>query len=248
MPYRRLPNTDQSRLRALRIAVEQADRQDYNQVISLKTLHEAQTYLTEFEIKLIQYQQTFENQVNANKRYQLLISNVRMYISHFIQVLNMSVIRGEIKKEYKSFYQLDIENHTVPDLSTESSLLEWGKKIIDGENERLHNGGFPIYNPTIGKVRVHYDVFKEYWETQRFLQATTNRVWTDLDKFREKGDAIILDIWNQVERSFKHCKPHARLTNCQKYGLIYYYRRGEKEFTPEDDLILEKQESMTLFS
>ena len=248
MPYRRLPNTDQSRLRALRIAIEQADRQDYDQVISLKTLHEAQTYLKEFEIKLIQYRQTFENQVNANKRYQLLISNVRMYISHFIQVLNMAVIRGEIKKEYKSFYQLDIENHTVPDLSTESSLLEWGKKIIDGETERLHNGGFPIYNPTIGKVRVHYDVFKEYWETQRFLQATTNRVWAELDKFRDKGDAIILDIWNQVERSFRHCKPYARLTKCQQYGLIYYYRRGEKEITQEDDLILETQESRTLFS
>jgi len=237
MPYRRLPNTDQSRLRALRIAIEQASRQEYgNQVVSFKTLHEAQTYLPVFETKLNQYQQTFENQIKANKRYQLLISNLRLYLSHFIQVLNLAVIRGDIKKEHKLFYQLDPQNHTVPDLSTENALLEWGKKIIDGENERTRNGGFPIYNPAIAKVKVYYDTFKEYKETQRFYQSSTSRTRADLNSSREKGDAIILDIWNQVEEKFKNHKPYSRLTNCQKYGLIYYYRRGEKEITPEDDV------------
>lgn len=238
MPYRRLPNTDQARLRALRTVIQQSDKQSYgNQVVAYKVINEAKTYLSGFEKQLTQYQQTLENQISANKRYQQIVHNARLYISHFIQVFNLSVIRGDIKKEYKLFYQLDPNVHTVPDLSTEAALINWGKCVIDGENERLRNGGLPIYNPTIAKVKVHYEVFKEYKSTQKIHQNTTNRNWEDLVSLREKGDAIILEIWNQVEAKYRDEKPYTRLQNCQNYGLVYYYRKGEKELTPADDFI-----------
>lgn len=239
MPYRRLPNTDQARLRALRAAIEQADKVNNfgDQIVAFKTILEAKSYLTIFEKQLIQYQQTLENQVSANKKYQQIVHNARLYISHFIQVFNLSVIRGDIKKEHKLFYQLDPVIHTVPDLSTESALLHWGKCIIDGENERLRNGGLPIYNPTIAKVKVHYEVFKEYKSTQKLHQNSTTRSWEDLVNLRAKGDDIILDIWNQVEAKFKDERPYSRLIKCQSYGLIYYYRKGEKELTKADDLV-----------
>ena len=239
MPYRRLPNTDQARLRALRAAIEQADKVNNfgDQIVAFKTILDAKSYLTIFEKQLIQYQQTLENQVSANKKYQQIVHNARLYISHFIQVFNLSVIRGDIKKEHKLFYQLDPAIHTVPDLSTESALLHWGKCIIDGENERLRNGGLPIYNPTIAKVKVHYEVFKEYKSTQKLHQNSTTRSWEDLVNLRAKGDDIILDIWNQVEAKFKDEKPYSRLIRCQSYGLIYYYRKGEKELTKADDLV-----------
>lgn len=237
MPYRRLPNTDQARLRALRTAIQQADKQNFGeQVIAYKTLHEAKTYLSIFEKQLIQYQQTLESQVSANKRYQQIVHNARLYISHFIQVFNLSVIRGDIKKEHKLFYQLDPNVHTVPDLSTESSLLHWGKCIIDGENERIRNGGLPIYNPAIAKVKVHYEVFKEYKSTQKQYQNTTNRNWEELVSLREQGDLIILDIWNQVELNYKDERPYTRLMKCNSFGLVYYYRKGEKILTKADDL------------
>ncbi|MDD5183914.1 MAG: hypothetical protein PHS84_01485 [Paludibacter sp.] len=237
MPYRRLPNTDQARLRALRAAIQQADKQNFGeQVIAYKTLHEAKTYLSIFEKQLIQYQQTLESQVSANKRYQQIVHNARLYISHFIQVFNLSVIRGDIKKEHKLFYQLDPNVHTVPDLSTEASLLHWGKCIIDGENERIRNGGLPIYNPAIAKVKVHYEVFKEYKSTQKQYQNTTNRNWEELVSLREQGDLIILDIWNQVESNYKDERPYTRLMKCNSFGLVYYYRKGEKVLTKVDDL------------
>ena len=238
MPYRRLPNTDQARLRALRTAILQSDKENYgDQIVSYKTIHEAKTYLSGFEKQLIQYQQMLGSQVSANKRYQQIVHNARLYISHFIQVFNLSVIRGDIKKEHKLFYQLDQHIHTVPDLSTEAALLNWGKCVIDGENERLRNGGLPIYNPTIAKVKVHYEVFKEYKSTQKLHQNTTNRNWEDLVNMREKGDLIILDIWNQVESKYKDDKPYTRLKKCQTYGLVYYYRKGEKVLTNADDLL-----------
>lgn len=240
MPYRRLPNTDQARLRALRTAIQQVDKQEYgNQVIAFKTILEAKTYLNVFEKQLSQYQQTLDTQVSANKRYQQIVHNARLYISHFIQVLNLSVIRGDIKKDHKLFYQLDPNLHTVPDLSTEATLIQWGKYIIDGENERIRNGGLPIYNPAIAKVQVHFEVFKEYKSTQKIYQSTTNRNWEDLVSLRQKGDVIILDIWNQVEAKFKSEPPYTRMIKCQTFGLVYYYRKGEAELTKEDDNVAE---------
>ena len=83
MPYRRLPNTDQARLRALRAAIHQSERQAFNdQVLSYKTIHEDKTYLGTFEKQLSQYKQMLENQVLANKRYQQIVHNARIYISH----------------------------------------------------------------------------------------------------------------------------------------------------------------------
>jgi hypothetical protein len=240
MPYRRLPNTDRARLHALRTAIQQADKLNYgDQIVAYKTIHEAKTYLSIFEKQLSQYQQTLDTQVSANKRYQQIVHNARLYISHFIQVFNLSVIRGDIKKEHKIFYQLDPNVHTVPDLSTEAALLNWGKCVIDGENERLRNGGLPIYNPTIAKVKVHYEIFKEYKSTQKIYQSTTNRNWEELVSLREKGDMIILDIWNQVESKYKDEKPFSRLLKCQDYGLIYYYRKNEKKLSKVDDLVEE---------
>ena len=236
MPYRRLPNTDQARLRALRSAILMGEKQSYDkQVVTFKTIHEAKTFLNVFEKQMLLYKQTLESQINANKQYQQILYNARMYISHFIQVFNLSVIRGEIRKEHKLFYQLDQDIHNVPDLSTEFAIQEWGKKIISGENERIRNGGSPIYNPTIAKVQVHYEVFKEYKSTQRIYQSTTTHNWEELVNQRKKADNIILDIWNQVEEHYKSERPYSRLMKCKNFGLVYYYRRNEKELTPEDD-------------
>ena len=97
MPYRRLPNTDQARLKALTMAVKEAGEAKYGELaINYKTLNEASNFLTQFESKLCQYHQTVENRVNAAKQYRHIVANARMYISHFIQVLNLAVIRGEI--------------------------------------------------------------------------------------------------------------------------------------------------------
>lgn len=244
MPYRRLPNTDQARLSALQRAVQAASEADFmEQVISYHTLNDAQKFLMQFETQVSQYHDNFRSKVSANKQYRHNVQNARMYISHFIQVLNLAVIRGEIKKEHKELYKLDPNNHILPDLSSEEDLIVWGQNIIDGEQERVRMGGFPIYNPTINKVKVYYDIFKEHQVNQSMHKKTTNRVYENLEVLRKEADAIILKIWNQVEEFYKDQLPYARLRNCQRYGLIYYYRNGETRLTPETDKKIEQQKA-----
>ena len=99
MPYRRLPKTDQARLHALKQAVHHAGEVEFNQqAINYKTLIEAQRLLLQFENQVAQYHANFDSKVLDNKQYRHKVRNARMYISHFIQVLNLAAIRGEIKK------------------------------------------------------------------------------------------------------------------------------------------------------
>ena len=157
------------------------------------------------------------------------VKTARLYISHFIQVLNLAVIRSEVRIAHKEYYGLDTSNNNVPDLSTEPALAEWGRKIVDGENKRISQGGIPIYNPTIAKVRVHYDIFMDSYEKQKNLQSLTARSLDTLASMRAEADGLILDIWNQVEKKFEEVTPNEkRLDLCRDYGIIYYYRTGEK--------------------
>ena len=104
-----------------------------------------------------------------------------------------------------------------------------GKKIIEGEQLRTTQGGIPIYNPTIARVKVHYDIFLESYERQKNYQALTNRSLDELASMRDRADELILDIWNQVEAKYQDVTPNdTRLEKCRDYGLIYYYRSSEK--------------------
>ncbi len=229
MPYRRLPNTDQARIRALRTAVEEGDRVGFlNMPYSYKLYNDASHLLEQMEQALHSYHITLEQQVQSNKNYVKNLKTARLYISHFIQVLGMCVQRNEIKKDVRSLYHLP-EGFSVPDLGTESDVVTWGKNIIEGEQNRVKNGGTPIFNPTIAKVKAFYDIFIESKNSQKILQNNTRRMTGNLDKLHESVDPLILQIWNQVEDSFKDLPAEAKRESCQRFGVCYYFRKGEKD-------------------
>lgn len=247
MPYRRLPNTDQARLTALQTAVQRASEADFTeQAINYRTLSETQTFLLQFENSMRRYHENFTTRVNTNKQYRHMVANARMYISHFIQVLNLAVVRGEIKRSQKELYKLDPDTNILPDLSSEEDLLVWGQNIIDGEQSRTAMGGFPIYNPAISKVKVHYDIFKEHQYNQQIHQQSTSRMTEDFGVMRAKADALIVELWNQIEDFYKKELPYARLRKCQNYGVVYYYRTGEEQLTPEMDRRLKQNQESEL--
>ena len=230
MPYRRLPNTDQARLRSLNRALEKGEILNMHDLaFSQKIFVEIRGFLPTFSKALFEYKQALDNQVSNNQKYQEKLKKARLYINHFIQVLNLAVMRGEIKEEYQPFYGLEEGCKAVPDLTSEASLVEWGEKIIDGEAKRLSKGGSPLYSPSIANVKVRYEIFKEAYNKQKVLQNNTTRHLDIVAQQRETADSIILELWNEVEERFSTVTDQEeRLNSCRDYGLIYYYRKGEK--------------------
>lgn len=231
MPYRRLPNTDQARVRALKAAVAKGEVCDIHEMpFTLNMLFTARNFLKRFEVAHNYYTKCYENQVTESSKHQANVKMARLYLSHFIQVLNMCIARAEIKPEMKKLYGLPKDLQSLPDLTNELAMIEWGKRIIEGENKRKSLGGIPIYNPTIAKVKVHYDLFKESYDRQKALQNLTNKSLEELASMRKQADELILDIWNGVEAKFQNIySQEEKLAVCREYGVIYYYRTGEKQ-------------------
>lgn len=246
MPYRRLPKTDQARLKSLKKAIEM-ERMPMNEIpVPLRLLTQAKAYLPVFETLVNQYNMTFETQVTESKKYQNMVKNARMHISHFIQVLNFAVMRGEFRPTVKPLYGLDPEDFTVPDLTTEAALVEWGRKIIDGEQERVANGGLPLAYPTIAKVKIHYDIFCEHLTNKKTYQSSTNYNQQRVADMRDEVDELILQIWDAVEARYADLLPYARYKACVDCGVIYYYRKGEQHLSPKVDEDIEKAQAATL--
>lgn len=232
MPYRRLPKTDSARLKAMRMAIE-ANVHDgvFLGVLSHRTYHRAKTFCEAFGGEVGRYRKCVAEQASkrGNERYETALKRARMYVSHFVQVLSMAIMRGEIARSKRPYYGLPQDEDTVPPMATETSLLEWGTRIMEGERRRLAEGGVPIYNPTMGRMSVEYDTFKELYLARRMLQQRTAEAQRNLAAMRPEADAIILDMWNEIEKSFAVHAPDERVARCAAFGIIYYTRTDRKK-------------------
>ncbi|MDR1756240.1 MAG: hypothetical protein LBR65_04670 [Culturomica sp.] len=188
-------------------------------------------FLPKFEVAIVNSKAAREKQIDNSRKFAELTKKARLYISHFIQVLNFTISRGELKPQARTFYGLEEEDGKVPSLLTEPELVTWGERMITGEQDRLNNrGGNPIYSPAIALVRVNYENFKQGYEYQKRLQANSARFSAEVAQYRNEADALILNIWNEVESYFQNVKDEEeKRYMCEEYGLIYVFRRGEKE-------------------
>lgn len=229
MPYRRLPNTDTARIRAMRNAIEMGIKKSHSELaFSQSSLMKTRTFLPVFE-QVVSNQRNYQkSQVERNKKYQDVLKKTRLYLSHFIQVMNMAVMRGESKPEIREYYGLKHTDKKVPDLNTEKDLIIWGKKIIEGEEARLVTGASPITNPTIARVKVHYQDFMRAYQDQQNHYDIYQKAHQKVTEQRKEADAIILDLWNQIENYFESLAPDEAREQASVYGVKYVYRKNEK--------------------
>lgn len=228
MPYRRLPNTDVARLRALKIAyLKGKELPPFKLAFSQNSFTRVQAFMPQFEHALLLHKNAFSNQVNKSREYTNALKKAKLYISHFIQVMNMAVQRSEMPANVKSYFDLEENDWRVPALNTEQEVIKWGETLIKGEAERIRRGMAPVTNPTIAIVRVRYENFLEAYRFQKTLQKTNNRTLGDLSKMRKDADELITKIWNEVETTFGNLPDELKRERSKEYGLIYVYRKNE---------------------
>lgn len=228
MPYRRLPNTDTARIKAMKIALEKGKELPPNKLAySSKTIVRLQKFLPQFDHNLQLYRQTLTSQNKKSRDYNETVKKARVYLTHFIRVMNMAIFRGELPAETRAFFGLATDESTVPSFNTENDLMNWGRRIIEGEEFRIKKGGSPITNPTIAVVKVRFENFIEAWTYHNTLAKRTINYTEKNQSLRKEADEIILNLWNEVESSHNSLPEDIRKTLCEEYGLVYFYRKGE---------------------
>lgn len=229
MPYRRLPNTDAARIRAMKSALKiSQDMLPSQMAISARSLVNLQRFIPVFEHNILLQRQTFAFQNKRSGDYSEMLRKARIYLIHFIRVMNLAILRGDLSPETRQFYGMAKNDSNVPPLRTENELLKWGRKIIDGEEQRIRNGGCPITNPTIAVVKVRFENFIEANNYHKMLIKRIHDHSSKATVLRKEADEIILQVWNEVERSFANLPYNIRQKECEKYGIVYFYRKNEK--------------------
>ena len=232
MPCRRLPKTDQARIRTLQQAINSSVQNGiYTNVLSYNTYYKAKNFLEKFSKEVDIYKKCIIEQSSkrGNEKFESALKRARMYVSHFIQVLSMSIVREEIPRSKRPYYGLPEDEDTIPNLFSESAVLEWGAKIIEGESRRQREGGVPIYNPTMARVKVIYDLYKEMYDRQQYLRTRTAAALKNIAEMRDEGDEIIYDVWSEIENAFAEFSPEEKIRKCAEYGVIYYTRTDRKK-------------------
>ena len=228
MPYRRLPNTDNSRLKALLKTYHKGkDIPPFKLAFSQSTYQRIVSFLPGFEKKILQQKAALSRQIERNKDYHMLLKKAKLYISHFIQVVNMAIQRGEISSSILDYYNLNGYAKKLPPLNSEEEIIKWGEILIEGETQRIRKGMSPITNPTIAVVKVRYEKFMDAYHNQKNLQQVNNRCLKELADLRPVADDIILQTWNEVEESFKDLPDDLRREKAMEYGLVYVFRKNE---------------------
>lgn len=230
MPYRRLPKTDAARLKALKTVIDNNELYTaQHHFIDWKTLSAAQSIYDKLNVACETYRTTLAEQVRRSAPVSHLQHNAEMYLSHFVQVLFFCIQRGEIKQDKMPLYGLEPGVFIVPSLRSADDIINNGKKIIEGEKERIKGHAMPIYSPSIAKVAVHYDIFCEAWQKKQSLQKRTSDALAAVEALRIEADEVLLDLWDQIEAAHDKLSPTEKIEACSKYGVVYYLRREEKK-------------------
>ncbi len=229
MPYRRLPNTDNSRLKAMHKALQRSEGvPPFKLSYSVSTHQEMKFFYPEFKHAIEYQKEALDRQTEKNKIHQECLKKARLYISHFIQVLNFAIIRGEVKIETRNIFGFDASEKKLPQLNTEADVIEWGEQLIKGEQLRLLKGLSPITNPTIARVKVHYEDYLRAHKSQKYLQETHNKALKKIAQLRLKADDIIVKLWNEIEGHYSNLPTDEKRVMAEQFGVAYVYRKNEK--------------------
>jgi len=228
MYLKRVPETDDGKIRALQAAVDREELNgDQEIILSAEEVEELRLFITSYESARFVLKQTVKDSAKSQTEYGELFKNAQMYVSHFIQVLQLTAIRNEIKLEtlsedYGFEGGKELES---PDLSTEDAIISWGEKIIQGEAKRMARGGYPLYNPAIAKVKVHYELFLDVVHSTKIYKQNMIRQQAVLYEMQKKAESMIRDIWSRVEEKYGNLPLQELSDVYQSYKISYHYQK-----------------------
>jgi len=227
---KKLPETDEERLDILRAIIDKDDvARNVDKVLNDYELQSLRNFVSSYEASVQFIAQARGDEKKAYETYKQNMNTAKMYISHFIQVLLMTVQRNEIKTENLILYGFaENVDPKLPDLVGRDAVLKWGENIIKGEAERIGRGGFPIYNPAIAIVKVHYEIFKESIFSLDIFRKNLSRLHGNMKDYQSKANSMIVEIWDKVEEKFSEAPLPVQTAKYRDYKVNSLYQGGEQ--------------------
>jgi len=219
---RRLPNSDDTLTTVIRTAFA---RMGIVLPVQIPFSAATQAFLTSFialwNAALMTKDETLAEQTAATELVDADRVKLRMFISHFIQVFNLGVARGEYTAAQRSFFNLPIDSDALPSLDTDADLLLWGGRIVDGDARRLTAGGAAMSNPTAAQVSSALHNFTTTSTAQALKVLAFQDASTVVVNLRPDGNKLALKIYDEGEAFYNELPPATKRERCRPWGIRY---------------------------
>ena len=158
-------------------------------------------------------------ELNSLKR--IGFSSLKLYVSHFIQVLNFAIDRGEIRKECRSYYGLGIHTGVLPLFSRESAIIIWTDKVIRGEEQRTRNGSIHLSHPDIKTIKNKLQQCRTIVSELSVQEKQMITVQEEIKKARLEIDRMIRKVWDEIDTLYEDEPPASRRKKAAQHGVVY---------------------------
>lgn len=229
MPYRRLPNTDTARFKAIETAVNKSFHlHPFELPFTQNTLLQLKSFLPIYRQSISLLKENSDKQKEISENHHENARKLKLYVSHFIQVLNFAILRGEIKEKARTYFGVSEDAKNLPSLKTEAELRLWSEKLIDGEDRRIMEGGVAMTNPRIALMKIRYEEYMKSGHSFKIAQKSTKAAQEKIASLRNQADELILLLWNEIEGHFSDNTPDEKRRSASEYGVKYVYRPHER--------------------
>ena len=234
MPYRALPDSDATRSQALNAALQKsAAVAPADRLISAATAASLTTFASTWQTQVNERADALGLQTASTAVLDAVGARLRMIVSHFIQVYQLGVARGLFSPSGRTSYELSVNEETVPGLDAEADLLLWANRIVTGEPRRATN--FPtepaMAMPSANEVADALADYQNELAHQTTVKDTFDDEQEDVAALRPAADALIKDIWDEVEFALRRLDPPSLRRRAREWGVFYALRPGEPEET-----------------
>lgn len=244
MPYRRLPNSNPAVLRTLKVArAEYKNTPDAaERAISaeqwelLRDTGSPESFLARFERECGDVDRALAAQAPLTSELSLKAARATMLVSHFHQVFDLGVDRGQFQAGARRYYGRDITATKVPALSTYEEVQEAAEAITQGEADRAAAEGasyVAMTNPTPADVTAGLAAFATARTAAQGAVKKTDREREEAGALYPEAQALAVDICDSVEFFYrKDPSASSRRAKCRRWGVVYVFEEGE---TPDTD-------------
>lgn len=225
------PKSNKDRQKALMMAFIQNANATGNNPLTQRTKDRLNAIYPEYNTKMAAMDGKKAVSVGLMAEKEKMREKVAMYCSHFIQVFNMCVRRGEYPAAHRTAYELEIENEKLPPLQLERQVTTVAENIIRGEQIRVAQGGSPMSRPSADEIEDLYIIYKNLITTGSNAKDALDNAQEDVQRINKEANGVIKKVWREVEVFYNELPRPAMREHARRWGVIYARKGYKKKVT-----------------
>jgi hypothetical protein len=231
MPFRQLPASDPTRTQALQGALKKWNSTTgAARLISAATGAALETLQPKWEKEVAERADAFGQQSASTLALSAAADKLRLLVSHFIQVYQMGIARGDFAAAGRAVYELSVNEETVPNLDAEAALLLWADRIVKGDPRRVAQfSEAPMTIPAASAVAAALQAYNVKLTAQTDAKDQLEAEQADVIALRSDADKLIRDVWDEVEFALRQLEAPTLRRRAREWGVVYAQRPGEPE-------------------